>query len=38
VDTSITKGDLFVGTGDLSRLAGRPTTTLADAVAFAPKN
>ena len=38
VDTSITKGELFVGSGDLSRLAGRPTTSLADAVALALKN
>jgi NAD(P)H dehydrogenase (quinone) len=37
VDASIEKGELVVSTGDLSRLAGRPTTSLADAVAAALK-
>ncbi|GAA3813489.1 SDR family oxidoreductase [Streptomyces coacervatus] len=37
VDTSIEKGELVVSTGDLSRLAGRPTTPLADAIAVAVK-
>lgn len=37
VDTSIAKGELVVDSGDLSRLAGRPTTPLADAVAVALK-
>lgn len=32
-DLGIKRGDLLVESGDLSRLAGRPTTTLADAVA-----
>jgi NAD(P)H dehydrogenase (quinone) len=33
VDTSISRGELVVTSGDLSRLAGRPTTPLADAIA-----
>lgn len=37
VDVSIAKGELVVSTGDLSRLAGRPTTPLADAIAAAVK-
>ncbi|MFF7974504.1 NAD(P)H-binding protein [Streptomyces sp. NPDC007905] len=37
VDASIEKGELVVTTGDLSRLAGRPTTPLADAVTTAIK-
>ncbi|MEU4036165.1 SDR family oxidoreductase [Streptomyces collinus] len=37
VDVSIGKGELVVSTGDLSRLAGRPTTPLAEAVAAALK-
>jgi NAD(P)H dehydrogenase (quinone) len=37
VDTSIEKGELVVDTGDLSRLAGRPTSPLADAIAAALK-
>ncbi|MFR0359048.1 SDR family oxidoreductase [Streptomyces sediminimaris] len=37
VDASIEKGELVVSTGDLSRLAGRPTTPLSDAVAAALK-
>ncbi|MFI1020844.1 SDR family oxidoreductase [Streptomyces olivaceus] len=37
VDASIAKGELVVSTGDLSRLAGRPTTPLAEAVAAALK-
>ncbi|MET8662887.1 SDR family oxidoreductase [Streptomyces tendae] len=37
VDAAIAKGELVVSTGDLSRLAGRPTTTLAEAVATALK-
>ncbi|MFJ9540502.1 SDR family oxidoreductase [Streptomyces sp. NPDC101225] len=37
VDASIEKGELVVSTGDLSRLAGRPTTPLADAIAAAVK-
>lgn len=37
VDTSIAKGELVIGSGDLSRLAGRPTTPLADAIAAALK-
>ncbi|AGS71139.1 SDR family oxidoreductase [Streptomyces collinus] len=37
VDVSIGKGELVVTTGDLSRLAGRPTTPLAEAVATALK-
>jgi NAD(P)H dehydrogenase (quinone) len=35
VDASIEKGELVVSTGDLSRLTGRPTTALAEAVAAA---
>jgi NAD(P)H dehydrogenase (quinone) len=34
-DTGVAHGDLFVDTGDLSRLIGRPTTSMADAVAAA---
>ena len=34
-DAGVGRGDLFVDTGDLSRLIGRPTTPLADAVAAA---
>ncbi|MFC8421759.1 SDR family oxidoreductase [Streptomyces sp. NPDC057236] len=37
VDVSIEKGELVVDSGDLSRLAGRPTTPLAEAVAAALK-
>ncbi|MET9351623.1 SDR family oxidoreductase [Streptomyces sp. NPDC006617] len=37
VDAAIAKGELVVSTGDLSRLAGRPTTPLAEAVAVALK-
>ncbi|MGW1751982.1 SDR family oxidoreductase [Streptomyces sp. NPDC002092] len=37
VDASIEKGELVVSTGDLSRLIGRPTTPLADAIAVAVK-
>ncbi|MCX5422948.1 SDR family oxidoreductase [Streptomyces sp. NBC_00078] len=37
VDASIEKGELVVSSGDLSRLAGRPTTPLADAIAVAVK-
>ncbi|MFI1565125.1 SDR family oxidoreductase [Streptomyces sp. NPDC020490] len=37
VDASIEKGELVVDSGDLSRLTGRPTTPLADAVAAALK-
>ncbi|MFC7987126.1 SDR family oxidoreductase [Streptomyces sp. NPDC057336] len=35
VDAAIEKGELVVSTGDLSRLAGRPTTPLSEAVAAA---
>ncbi|MFF9204238.1 SDR family oxidoreductase [Streptomyces sp. NPDC014986] len=35
VDASIEKGELVVDSGDLSRLTGRPTTPLAEAVAAA---
>jgi NAD(P)H dehydrogenase (quinone) len=35
VDASIEKGELVVDTGDLSRLAGRPTSPLTDAIASA---
>ncbi|MEU4307676.1 SDR family oxidoreductase [Streptomyces rochei] len=35
VDAAIEKGELVVTTGDLARLAGRPTTPLAEAVATA---
>ncbi|MFI0189354.1 SDR family oxidoreductase [Streptomyces sp. NPDC017082] len=38
VDASIEKGELVVTSGDLSRLAGRPTTPLADAVQAALKD
>ncbi|MFE6287869.1 NAD(P)H-binding protein [Streptomyces sp. NPDC057877] len=38
VDASIEKGELAVTSGDLSRLAGRPTTPLAEAVADALKS
>jgi NAD(P)H dehydrogenase (quinone) len=38
VDVSIAKGELVISTGDLSRLAGRPTTPLADVVAAALKD
>ncbi|MER6344562.1 SDR family oxidoreductase [Streptomyces sp. NPDC001595] len=37
VDVSIEKGELGVVTGDLSRLTGRPTTPLAEAIAAALK-
>ncbi|GGV77547.1 NAD(P)-dependent oxidoreductase [Streptomyces griseoloalbus] len=37
VDASIEKGELVVDSGDLSRLTGRPTTPLAEAVAAALK-
>ncbi|GLI03745.1 SDR family oxidoreductase [Phytohabitans aurantiacus] len=37
-DVEVRKGALFIGSGDLSRLIGRPTTPLADAVATAVKN
>ncbi|MFE0962365.1 SDR family oxidoreductase [Streptomyces fungicidicus] len=37
VDVSIEKGELVVDSGDLSRLAGRPTTPLAEAVTAALK-
>ncbi|GGY04141.1 SDR family oxidoreductase [Streptomyces djakartensis] len=37
VDVSIEKGELVVSTGDLSRLAGRPTTPLSEAIAAALK-
>jgi len=37
VETSIEKGELAVTTGDLSRLAGRPTTPLSEAIAAALK-
>ena len=37
VDVSIEKGELAVTTGDLSRLAGRPTTPIAESVAAALK-
>ncbi|MET7292314.1 SDR family oxidoreductase [Streptomyces griseoloalbus] len=38
VDASIEKGELVVDSGDLSRLTGRPTTPLAEAVAAALKS
>ncbi|MEV5336511.1 SDR family oxidoreductase [Streptomyces werraensis] len=38
VDAAIAKGELVVDSGDLSRLAGRPTTPLAEAVAAALKD
>ena len=34
-DRGVDRGDLFVTSGDLSRLIDRPTTSLADAVAVA---
>ncbi|SNX63285.1 NAD(P)H dehydrogenase (quinone) [Streptomyces sp. TLI_55] len=37
VDVSIAKGELVVDSGDLSRLAGRPTAPLSDAIAAALK-
>ncbi|MEU2334951.1 SDR family oxidoreductase [Streptomyces sp. NPDC006654] len=37
VDESIAKGELVVDSGDLSRLAGRPTTPLAETLAAALK-
>ncbi|MER5751480.1 SDR family oxidoreductase [Streptomyces sp. NPDC002088] len=37
VDASIEKGELVVTSGDLSRLAGRPTTPLSEAIAAALK-
>ncbi|MEU0334105.1 SDR family oxidoreductase [Streptomyces sp. NPDC006193] len=37
VDASIAQGELEITTGDLSRLTGRPTTPLAEAVAAALK-
>ncbi|MFF1543406.1 SDR family oxidoreductase [Streptomyces sp. NPDC058291] len=37
VDASIEKGELVVSGGDLSRLAGRPTTPLAEAITAALK-
>ncbi|RZU17001.1 SDR family oxidoreductase [Streptomyces sp. BK239] len=37
VDTSIAKGELVVSSGDLSRLAGRPTTPLSEAITAALK-
>ncbi|MFJ5308717.1 SDR family oxidoreductase [Streptomyces sp. NPDC088350] len=37
VDASIGKGELVVSTGDLSRLAGRPTTPMAESIAVALK-
>ncbi|BCM68777.1 hypothetical protein EASAB2608_04111 [Streptomyces sp. EAS-AB2608] len=37
VDASIAKGELVVSSGDLSRLIGRPTTPLAEAVTAALK-
>ncbi|MFD1660992.1 SDR family oxidoreductase [Streptomyces caeni] len=38
VDTAIERGELAVTTGDLSRLTGRPTTPIADAIAAALKD
>ncbi|MFC7819293.1 MULTISPECIES: SDR family oxidoreductase [unclassified Streptomyces] len=38
VDAAIEKGELVVSTGDLSRLTGRPTTPLSEAVAAALSN
>jgi NAD(P)H dehydrogenase (quinone) len=35
IDASIAAGELALTTGDLSRLAGRPTTPVADAIAAA---
>ncbi|WUU82471.1 SDR family oxidoreductase [Streptomyces cellulosae] len=37
VDAAIAKGELVVDSGDLSRLAGRPTTPIAEAIAVALK-
>ncbi|CCK28162.1 Quinone oxidoreductase 2 [Streptomyces davaonensis JCM 4913] len=37
VDASIAQGELVVSSGDLSRLAGRPTTPFAEAIAAAIK-
>ncbi|MCX5332142.1 MULTISPECIES: SDR family oxidoreductase [unclassified Streptomyces] len=37
VDASIAKGELVVSSGDLSRLAGRPTSPLSEAIAVALK-
>jgi NAD(P)H dehydrogenase (quinone) len=37
VDASIEKGELVVTTGDLSRLAGRPTTPITESIAAALK-
>ncbi|MFJ7076211.1 SDR family oxidoreductase [Streptomyces sp. NPDC098781] len=37
VDTSVEKGELVVTSGDLSRLAGRPTTPLAESITAALK-
>ena len=37
VDASIEQGELVVSSGDLSRLAGRPTTPLAEAITVALK-
>jgi NAD(P)H dehydrogenase (quinone) len=34
-DVSVSRGELFIDSGDLSRLIGRPTTAIADAVAAA---
>jgi NAD(P)H dehydrogenase (quinone) len=33
VDASVEKGELVVDSGDLSRLAGRPTTPISEAIA-----
>ncbi|MEY9871986.1 NAD(P)H dehydrogenase (quinone) [Streptacidiphilus sp. MAP12-33] len=38
VDTSIARGELVVDSGDLSRLTGRPTSRLADAITAALRN
>ncbi|MFG2782759.1 SDR family oxidoreductase [Streptomyces prunicolor] len=37
VDVSIAQGQLIVSTGDLSRLSGRPTTPISEAIALALK-
>ncbi|WP_369171616.1 SDR family oxidoreductase [Streptomyces sp. R28] len=37
VDTSIEKGELAIGSGDLSRLTGRPTTPIAESIGAALK-
>ncbi|MFR9793969.1 hypothetical protein ACL07V_35885 [Streptomyces sp. MB22_4] len=34
-DLGLGRGELFTDTGDLRRLIGRPTTTLADAITAA---